>query len=213
MKTTLVPASGLHRLLAFLIAFTAILAWLPLVRCTLDGRTYSWGQSWFGIDLYSEGLTVDVLFLVVQTIFYAVLLFSLFWSANRPLVYGLLGLWWLNFFGNFLLMLWQEGDVIFEGDTLGVKVSLLALLLPLSALALLLIILVIRRERRPAEAPIAWGRANRLWLWLLVGLLPIQALLLATGEPHGTTDAVGVILTILQTLVSPLIVLPRRMAG
>lgn len=56
------------------------------------------------------------------------------------------------------------------------------------------------RSGRRREA-LAWTRTNKGWGWTLISLLPIQFVLLRFGQPHGTTDQIGVVLTILQWLM------------
>ena len=45
---------------------------------------------------------------------------------------------------------------------------------------------------------ILWSQRNKKLLAAFFLLLPIQFVLLRFGEPHGTTDAIGVLLTIAQ---------------
>jgi hypothetical protein len=91
----------------------------------------------------------------------------------------------------------------FRGDTLGVDISL-AWVRPLffGGFALLSVLWVIRDLRRAREKAIPeWNHTNRILLLLAISFLPIQFVLLRYGEPHGTTDQIGVILTMLQWLL------------
>lgn len=127
---------------------------------------------------------------------------------NRQVYYVLLLLWFVHVFGNLLADIAINGDTTFEGDTLGISISLFWIVLPLSVLALLLVLRAIRADRRATPQLIPWSAKNRKMLWLILCILPIQAVLLASGKPHGLTDQIGVILTIVQCFLLPLIVRP-----
>jgi hypothetical protein len=113
------------------------------------------------------------------------------------------------------LTLTQPEDFRFQGDSLGIDISL-AWAGPaiFGGFALLGIFWVIRdlRSGRRREAP-PWMPINR-WMGIaLAALLPIQFVLLRFGEPHGTTDQIGVILTILQWFLVGVALAPRRRTG
>ncbi len=91
---------------------------------------------------------------------------------------------------------------------MNVHISLTVILVPLSILALLLVIYIILKDRKAPEVQIPWNKANRIRLFLILGPLPIQAILLASGEPHGITDKIGVVMCILQCFLIPLIIRP-----
>ena len=201
-------SSRLSTWLTLIISLTFILVWLPLLRSLFDGSSYQWGLNYFGFQLHGAGITPSYLFLVVQLVFYVALFVSIYRVQNRKVYYVLLLLWFVHVFGNLLADIAINGDTRFEGDTLGVSISLFWIVLPLSALALLLIFLAIRADRRATPQSIPWSAKNRTLLWLILGPLPIQAILLAAGEPHGVTDQIGVILTIVQCFLLPLVVRP-----
>jgi|GEM_PF-902108 len=201
-------ASRLSTWLTLIISLTFLMVWLPLLRSVFDGSSYQWGMNYFGFQLHGAGITPSYLFLIVQLVFYVALFVSMYRVQNRKVYYVLLLLWFVHVFGNLLADIAINGDTTFEGDTLGVSISLFWIVLPLSALALLLIFLAIRADRRASPQSIPWGAKNRKMLWLILGPLPIQAILLASGEPHGLTDQIGVILTIVQCFLLPLVVRP-----
>lgn len=196
--------------LTLIISLTFTLAWLPLLRSVFDGRSYQWGMGYFGLQLHGAGITPSYLFLVAQLIFFVALFVSMYRAQNRKVYYVLLLLWFVHVFGNLLTDIAINGDTRFEGDTLGISISLFWMVLPLSMLALLLILLTIRADQRAIPQSIPWNAKNRRWLWLILGVLPIQAILLATGKPHGLTDQIGVILAIAQCFLLPLIVRPYQ---
>lgn len=201
-------SSRLSTWLTLIVSLTFMLVWLPLLRSLFDGSSYQWGMNYFGFQLQGAGITPSYMFLVVQLVFYVALFVSMYRVQNRKVYYVLLLLWFVHVFGNLLADIAINGDTRFEGDTLGVSISLFWIVLPLSALALLLIFLAIRADGRATPQSIPWNAKNRTLLWLILGPLPIQAILLASGEPHGVTDQIGVVLTIVQCFLLPLVVRP-----
>ena len=196
--------------LMFLIAFSFLIVWLPLLRSLLDGDTYQWGTSYFGTMISGAGITASLMFLVVQLAFYAVLFWSIFRAKKRMVAYLLTIVWWIHFFGNLLFDIILNGDTMFHGDTLNVHISISMIVVPLSILAAVLIVLWIRRDLKSHDIEIQWSRKNKMLALLILGPLPLQAILLRIGEPHATTDEIGVIITILQCLLLPLIFFPYK---
>lgn len=197
----------------FFVALTFLIVWLPLIRCLFDGKSYSWGQKYFGIQLYSEGLSTDYLWLVLFFAFYILLFSSFYWIRRRLIFYSALLAWWMHSFGSLLFDIIKNGDTEFHGDTLNVHVSLTAVVVPLSIVLMALLGWVINKDRKMPEGNMKWGRRNRMWAILLLAPLVIQAILLATGEPHGTTDEIGVIMAIAQALLFPMIFIPSKGEG
>ena len=194
--------------LMFLMSFTMMVVWLPLLRSVLDGDTYQWGTTFFGYTIGGAGITASLIFLVLQLAFYAVLFWSIFRARNRFVAYAMTAAWWIMVFGNLLFDIIVEGDTMFHGDTLNVHISLSMIVIPLSVIAAVLIMLWIRRDVRSNDLAISWSRRNTMLAWIILGPLPIQALLLRIGEPHATTDEIGVLISILQCLLIPLIFFP-----
>lgn len=201
-----------YKLLLLLIGITFMLTWLPFLRCLMDGKTYTWGMTYFGRQFSSAGLSADYFFLILQMAFFAALFYSFFWVKNRTVFYALVGLWFLNTLGNFLFTIIQEGDTEFHGNTLNVHINLSTIILILSAIALALIAWTIIKDRQQPPSAIPWSRRNRLWALILLAPLPLQWLLFATGTPHGTTDEIGVVIAIAQSLLLPFVFLPNNTA-
>lgn len=201
-------SSRLSTWLTLIVSLTFLMVWLPLLRSLFDGRSYQWGMSYFGFQLQGTGITPSYLFLVIQLVFYVALFVSMYRVQNRKVYYALLLLWFVHVFGNLLADIAINGDTTFEGDTLGVSISLFWMVLPLSALTLLLVFLAIRADRRAIPQSIPWNAKNWRLCGVILGALPLQAILLALGEPHGVTDQIGVILTIVQCFLLPLMVRP-----
>ncbi len=179
---------------------TAILVWLPLIRGLMDGETYQWGSAFWGVQLGGRGVGGDYWVLPLQAGFVIWLLYLGWRGAKRPF-HWLLLLWHLPLaIGVSSLALRFPDDFRFHGDTLGVDVSL-AWVGPLlfGGFALLSLIWAARdlRQNRP-RAIMPLQHTNRILLALMLSLLPVQFALLRFGEPHGTTDKIGVLLTMLQ---------------
>lgn len=200
--------NGLITALLFIIAFTFLIVWLPLLRSVLDGDTYEWGLDYFGTFISGAGITLSLIFLLIQLVFYVVLFWSVFRVKNRIVAYVLVVLWWIHIFGNLLREIIVEGDTMFHGETLNVHVSLSMLVIPLSVITGLIIALWMRKDMRSADMSIPWSRRNTNMALIILGPLPIQAVLLYFGEPHATTDEIGVLITILQCMLIPLIFFP-----
>ena len=179
---------------------TMIIVWLPLIRGLMDGDSYEWGNSFWGIQVGGQGVHGQYWLLLVQaTIGIAVLYFG--WRGARQPFHWLLLLWHIPLGAQAIYdAISSPEDYRFRGDTLGVDVSL-AWVGPLffGGFALLSVLWVIRdlRRERDRTAP-EWKRANYVFLLIAVSLLPIQFLLLRFGEQHGPGDQAGVILTMCQ---------------
>lgn len=207
--TALRPRNGLFNFLMYFAGLSFVLVWLPLLRCLFDGSTYRWGQSFYGLSVHSQGIQPGLFFLVLSLGFFGALFYSFYWVENRRVFHGLLIGWWLYSFGSLLFEFAANGDVMFHGDTLDVHVSLAAIVTPIAILCLGLIIWAIRKDQSLPAGKVNWNPRNRRAALIILAPLPIQILLLATGEPHGLTDEIGVILTIIQAILIPSIFLPK----
>lgn len=208
--TALRPRNGLFNFLLYFSGVSFVLVWLPLLRCLFDGSTYRWGQSFFGFSFHSRGIEPGLLFLLLALVFFLALFYSFYWVENRRVFHGLLIGWWLFSFGNLLFEFAMNGDVMFHGDTLDVHLSMAAIVTPIALLALILVVLAIRKDGKLPRGQVNWNRLNKRAAWIILAPLPIQILLLATGEPHGLTDEVGVVITIIQAILFPTIFLPKE---
>lgn len=200
----------LFNVLLFLIGITFMLVWLPLLRCLFDGSTYSWGQWYFGTQFSSAGISADYFILIPFLLLYLALFYSFYYLKNRTVFYGLLVAWWVHFWGNFLLDIFVHGDTMFHGDTLNVHVSLSAIVVPLAVAALLLIVVVIRKDRQMEAVSLPRTNAKQLFTWIILAPLPLQAILFMVGEPHALTDEISVLITIAQSLAMPFIFTPGK---
>lgn len=87
-----------------------------------------------------------------------------------------------------------------------VHLFLSMIIVPLSALAFLLVIMFIRTEKSSElQSPASWMPINQtLWLGFLISL-PIVFVLLFFGEPHATTDEIGVLIAITHCFYLPFV--------
>ena len=179
---------------------TLILVWLPFVRGLMDGDSYRWGNLFWGRQIRGSGVHGDYWVLVLQVLFGLTLLY-LGWRGARQPFHWLLLLWHIPLGVQAIKeALTSPEDYRFRGDSLGVDVSL-AWVGPLffGGFALLSLFWVVRDLRRTrGKVELEWTHVNRILLFIALGLLPVQFVLLRFGEPHGPRDQVGVILTMLQ---------------
>jgi len=191
-------------------AVTLIVVWLPLVRGLMDGESYQWGNSFFGMQLGGRGVRGDYWLLMIQAAF-GILVLYLGWRGARPPFHWLLLLWQIPLAAQACYNAFTSPeDYRFRGDTFGVDVSL-AWVGPVFAggFALLSILWVVRDLRRRQEKVVPkWSRANRVFILIALGLLPIQFVLLRFGEQHGTRDQLGVVLTMTQWVLINLALFP-----
>lgn len=193
-------------LLSVFISITFMIVWLPFIRSLFDGTSYVWGIQYFGFLITGAGLSLSFLFLIVQLALYAAVIIGLYRMENRTQYGVLLFIWWVNVFGNFIFDIVKNGDSMFHGDTLNVHVSITAIILPLAALAVFLIIMVLRTEKESVS--ISWVKKNTTLLNIFLAMLPVLFILFFSGEPHGITDQIGVIIAIAQCFYIPLIFRP-----
>lgn len=184
-------------------AVTLVVVWLPVVRGLMDGESYQWGNSLWGMQIGGRGVRGDYWILLIQAAL-GIFVLYLGWRGARPPFHGLLMLWHILLaaqacYNSFT----SPEDYRFQGDTLGVDVSL-AWVGPVlfGGFALLAIFWVLRDLRTRQETVVPeWSRANFVFLLIVLALIPIQFVLLRFGEPHGPRDQVGVILTMTQWIL------------
>ena len=206
------------KLLRLLLAWTTVtllLPWLAMVRSVLDGGSYHWGYSFWGVTFAGNGFEGDFWILPVETAFGIALLWLGWRGARQPFPWILSG-WHGLLFSNALYgAIVHPENYRFRGDTLGIDVSL-AWVGPLfmGTFFVLSVVWSMRQRHRDQSLPIpVWSRVNARWSWALLALLPVQLLLLRPGDPHGLTDKIGVILTIAQWFAISLALEPRLVEG
>jgi hypothetical protein len=193
-------------LLLIITGLSMATTWLPFLRGLMDGETYTWGTSLFGMTFSGRGTSGDYYYVVLNLILCLLLLYSFYWLSRRITFYSLLILWYGVMIANvFYEAFWGEG-FYFNGDTMNIHLDLSYIILPVMILIGILVLKVIRADRKHNMYP-EWTRRNTIWAVALLLPLFIQAYLLREGEPHGLTDKIGVVLALLQVI---LISLPFR---
>lgn len=193
---------------ALMIGLTAafVMAWLPLVRSLLDGPSYEWGLTLFGKQFSGAGLSGDYWFISLEATLGVVLLF-LGWRSPGAL-FKILSLFFTGaMFADTLYSAFVLGrGQTFEGATLGVAVSVGTIFMAVYGLmfALALVWAAFGQPGRPAR----WSIANGALLTIALLLLPLQYLLLSTGEGREISDQFGVLITMGQWLLVSLSFVP-----
>ncbi len=178
-------------------ALTTIVFWLPFVRGLFDGVSYEWG----GFGFSGRGTAGDYWFVATASVL-AIALQYLAWRGPRALFYTLFGGWHLYLaFTTASAAISDPASLRFQGETLGVDVSFAVVAPVIMGIAAALVLFWMVRDARNAQArPVwnTWTQRNTRWVLALAALLPMQLVLLRVGEPHGTTDQIGVLVTMAQ---------------
>ncbi len=186
----------------FVTALTFITTWLPFLRSLCDGESYRWGTSFYGLTFSGAGLSTDYYYLVINFAIGFFLMWSMYWTGKRIIFYTLGLLWYGFIFTNSLYQVFLGGGYEFHGDTLGIHLDLSYVIVPAVTLLLAAMIYFIIQDRgRPFNAQ--WVKKNRIWTLLILLPIPLQAILLRTGESHELSDQIGVIIAIVQVVVLP----------
>ncbi|WP_282079137.1 hypothetical protein [Aquimarina algiphila] len=212
MKTPIAIRSrnNLVNILSLCVGLTFITTWLPLLRALFDGKSYSWGMSYYGISFSGKGLTLDYTILIVFAFLYFLFFYSFNWVKNRLIFYVLIIWWWFHSFGNLLYDIIKNGDTVFHGDTLNIHVSISTIIIPLAIASMLLVVTIIYKDRKLPNTNIPWNRLNNIKALIVLSPLVLQMILFVIGEPHGITDSIAVIITIIQCFVVHLIFKPTK---
>lgn len=184
-------------------SFRTLVPWLVSFRLTFEGPSYSWASRYFGRTFRSSGLERPDVLVVYGLLAVSLLLIYLLrrhrFRTGRPLLLAYLGL----FAANALYQLLAGEPIIFHGDTLGIRVDLtlpfFVLNFGMFGLGLLWWWGSRDVETGPGAPPLAGHR--RVLVAASAAFVPVQLVLLILGEPHGTTDAIGVIGTLSQWAV------------
>ena len=170
-----------------------VIAWLPLMRGAMDGPSYQWGASLLGMEFSGAGTAGDYGFLLLKAAI-GVALIGAGWRRPNGAFRLALPLWLaLSLADTLLNVLTAPEDFRFQGDTLGVDVSLVLVAPALDAA--MLAIAGWWALRAPALPVPPLARANFVLLATAAALLPVQYVLLSTGRGQEANDVVGVLLT------------------
>jgi hypothetical protein len=188
------------KVLIFWITYLFVFSWLPLVRILMDGESYQWGTLHFGRMFSANSMSADAWLLVVKSALLAWILYLGLRGAG-VLFRGLLLVWNMTMSADVIYqVITNPGGFEFHGDTLGIHLNLGVSVIAVVAGMTLLSVYWIgwMAPTRAAEVAPVWAPRNKTLLTAFVLLLPVQFILLRFGEPHGTTDAIGVFITIGQ---------------
>ena len=180
-------------------AFRTLVPWLVFFRLTLEGDSYRWGTQYFDWTFYSSGFARPDFLLIYALV--AIGIFVLWQMRRYRLSVAATALViYLGVLAADALYQFNRGvPIVFQGDTLGVKLDIS---IPFYGLQFLMFVVALAwwfgvRDISPATPPVLSN--TRRNIVRVCGLfVPIQVLLLVSGEPHGTTDAIGVIGTLTQ---------------
>jgi hypothetical protein len=188
----------LLKLLLLWVTLLTTVLWLPIVRGLLNGEEYEWAIGPFG----GNGTGGDYWKLLVAMVYVMVLLLA-GRRGPRPLFPVLLLPLMLAFNAAIIYAAWTNPDALrFQGDTLGVDISL-AWILPIvfTLFTALAIWWTIDRaaKRRFLHRDPQWVRRNRVLLLLAAAMLPVQFVAFRYGGETG--NEIGVFVTIIQWFV------------
>ena len=196
------PDPLLKVLLLWTSLVTGVLTWLPMIRGLVEGSVYHWQ---FAEGIGGRGTGGAFLALPVA----AALAFSLLylgWRGARQPFHWL----FLIFHGAFAAIVFyaaatRPDQLFFEGATWGIAISLVRIGPVLSGAILVSAVFWVVRDlrsgRHPAAPPWIWTRSKRVRLALVIGMVPVQVVLLRTWGPLGTAAMLGVGLTVWQWLM------------
>ncbi|MGI9261149.1 MAG: hypothetical protein ACR2QR_03885 [Woeseiaceae bacterium] len=180
-------------------AFKTLIPWLVFFRLTLEGDSYRWGTQFFGRGFYSSGFArAD--FLLIYGLLAAGLV--ILWTMRQrrfsiagPLLFLFLGIMAADAAYQFI----RGVPIIFQGDTLGINLDIS---IPFYGLQFLMFVVAAAwwygvRNMHP-DRPARPAGHRRVIVFVCVLYIPLQIALLMLGEPHGLTDVIGVIGTLIQ---------------
>jgi hypothetical protein len=190
----------LFGVLWFWISLRTLIPWLVFFRLTFEGDSYRWGTTYFGKSFSSSGLAradfllIYFLLAIGITILYQLRRYK--FRIAAPILVAFLGV-----LGADALFDLVGGDpIIFRGDTLGINidVSVLFFTLQFGMFGLAIAWWVGVRDGAVHLNSVPLNKFGKTLALLCAGIAPLQIYLLMSGEPHGTSDQIGVIMTLTQ---------------
>ena len=203
MPDSNLPKTWNQRLFTILwlwVSFRTLLPWLVFFRLTFEGDSYSWGTDYFGHMFHSSGLARPDFLLVYALLAAGLIILYLLRGFRFKIGGGLLLLFLGIFAADAIYQLVAGEPQIFRGDTLDVTVDLTIVFFVLQ-FGMFAVALTwwwgVRRGIENARPRVLTPK-RKLIVKACALFVPIQLLLLIFGEPHGLTDEIGVIGTLLQ---------------
>jgi hypothetical protein len=186
-------ARRLHVLLMSWLTLTFVTGWLPFVRGVIDGPSYQWGAGLFAWNFSGAGTGGDFWYAALMAMLGLVLLA---WGWRRPngAFRIVLVLWLVLMLANTLYNVTTAPEAYrFQGDTLGVDISLVVIA-PAFAAAMAGLAFYWFQFAPVLPVP-PFGRTNVILIAIAALLLPIQYGLLSAGSGQDMNDVLGVLLT------------------
>ena len=188
-------ARRIHVLLMGWLTLLFTATWLPLLRGAMDGPSYQWGGGHFGYQFSGTGIAGDYPYILAKAAI-ALLLLSFGWRRpNGGFRLALVAWLALMLADTVYNVIGAPESFRFQGDTLGVDISLVLVAPALDAFMLLLGAWWALRAPALPVPPLA--RFNIVLLATAAVLLPVQYALLSSGRGQDMNDVVGVLLTLL----------------
>jgi hypothetical protein len=169
----------------------------------MDGPSYEWSTTFFSWHFGGHGMSSDYWLLIVKVAVGIGLLYA-GWRHPSTRMAAALAAWQVLFAADTLYYAAADPSGFrFRGDTLGVDISLTWIAPTLATLFTIVAIWWIREfARRPVPPRIQTEtRFVNLALWMVLGTVPVQWILLHTGRGTDWYDVSGVVLTMLQWLL------------
>ncbi len=182
------------------ISIRTLLPWLEFFRLTFEGDSYRWGTGYFGRSFHSTGLARADFLLIYALLGIGIFLLYQLRKCNFKLAVPAVLLYLAIFAAAAAYNLFQGNPIVFRGDTLGISLNITIVFFVLQFGMLLVGIAwwygVKDAASRPGPAPM--GNYRKWIVKACVAFVPVQLILLIGGEPHGLSDQIGVIGTLLQ---------------
>lgn len=195
-------------LLIALVSASLFVVWLPFNRSWMDGESYAWGLPLLGQSLSGRGLGGDYWVLPVLVLFGGITLLAA-WRASRRMAGMLTGLWFLVWLASLLVYHASEGPILFSGDTLDVHLDITPIAAGIIIAGVCGAWLLVRAPEQDATG-LGWAPLNTTFSVFLLAVWGAAFALLATGEPDGQTDRIGVITLIAMPVLANLALAPWR---
>ena len=195
-------------LLIALVSASLFIVWLPFNRSWMDGESYAWGLPILGQAMSGRGLGGDYWVLPPLVLFGAITLLA-GWRASRRMAGMLSGLWFLVWLASLLVFRVSEGPVFFQGDTLAITLDITAIAAGVILVGVTGAWLLVRAPEKENDA-LAWAPLNTTFTVFFLGIWAAAFALLASGEPDGQTDRIGVVTLIAMPVLANLALMPWR---
>lgn len=170
------------------LGLSSITTWLPFWRTSFESN-YRWGNGIMFMLFRGQGFTGDYFYLVFKIVSLLLVVFVTQRVAHRAVRWAAM-IWWLlpSLADATYNGITDPAGYMFHGDTLGIHINMLWMVLPITLGTALLF----TRLMPPAETSIHPLIQRKPLFWIfLVGLL-VVSIVLNMGQQHGVWDKLGV---------------------